>query len=236
VQHLPLNAALVDAVEAEHIYLESDEIVIERRIGTKRIGPCVTVANRLRRTETELAVLDGHRLEVRTRRARRAEQRYLVDLRFVDSAPVMHRYVGWRWWQACLLLGVLALLTAWLATSTSVPASLATPWPVPLALASTSIGAAVLAVYRTYGTVDFLSLHGRASLVEATGGLRVHRACAEFVAALDRRVAEARHTTTQPKQQFLRDELREHRRLFEDGILSEAAYEAGKRSILRAHA
>jgi hypothetical protein len=234
VQHLPLNVALADAVEAEHICLESDEIVVERRIGTKRIGPCITITNRLRGCATELAVLDGHRLEVRTRHPRGADQRYVVDLRFVDAAPLIRRHVGWRLWQACLLLGMLALLTAWLATPTR--ALLATPWLLPLALASTSIGAAALAVYRTYETVAFLSIHGRTVLVEATGGLRCRRACGEFVAALERRVTEARRTAAQPKQQFLRDELREHRRLFEDGVLSEARYETGKRSILRAHA
>ena len=39
---------------------------------------------------------------------------------------------------------------------------------------------------------------------------------------------------TQSRQAFLRDELREHRRLFEAGVLSGDAYEAGKRRILQA--
>jgi hypothetical protein len=52
---------------------------------------------------------------------------------------------------------------------------------------------------------------------------------------LSRRVADARARAPQSRQQFLRDELREHRRLFEEGVLPEPVYEAGKQRILKAH-
>ena len=107
------------------------------------------------------------------------------------------------------------------------------PAAIGLLMATLCLG--TLALYRTHDTIELLSVHGRAVLAEITGNVGISRATGDFVAEIGRRTADARAQQRQSKQQFLRDELREHRRLFEDGVLGEAAYEAGKRRILQAH-
>lgn len=236
VQSLPQrDVDLTELLGAEHICLQSDEVVVPRRRRGLTIGPTLTVTNRLRGCESEFAVLEGHQLGIRLRRPRRDERRYVVDLRFVDAEPIVRRHVAWRFWQLFAALAILAALVGWLAASRSAPPWLGNAWLAALALASLAAANGCLAAYRTYETVSFVSLHGRTSLAEVTGSLGCRRACSAFAAELGRRIAEARRTIAQPRQQFLRDELREHRRLHEDGVLPADAYEGGKRRILRAH-
>jgi hypothetical protein len=93
-----------------------------------------------------------------------------------------------------------------------------------------------LAVQRVHEVVLLQSMHGRIDLVEVLGNLGNFGAFESFAADLSRRIADARSHVPQTRQEFLRDELREHRRLYEDGVLSRDAYEQGKRRILESHA
>jgi hypothetical protein len=223
------------AIQAEHICLESEEFVVKARVRGKRIGSSVKIASRFRRCETELAWLDGHRLEVRARRPRRPGLRYEVDLRFVDGATVTQRRIAWRCWQATLTLAVLSAASYWLATVPGGPSWVPTGLPGSIALLVATVCVGALALYRTHDTIEFHSVHGRVVLVAVTGNIGCSRATGAFVAELGRRIAAARAHEPQTRQRFLRDELREHRRLFEEGVLSEDAYETGKQRILQSH-
>jgi hypothetical protein len=223
------------AIQAEHICLQSDEFVVNAPIRGKRIGPALKIASRFRNCETELALLEGHRLEVRSWRPHRARLKYVVELRFFDSAPITRLSIDWRSWVAGLLLAALAAASYRLATATDSPSWMQLGLPGSIALLVAAVCVVLLALYRTNETVQFRSVHGRAVLVEFTGNVGCARAAGAFTAELRRQIADARAQAAQSKQQFLRDELREHRRLFDDGVLSEDAYEAGKLRILQAH-
>jgi hypothetical protein len=226
---------ITPAIRAEHICLESEEFAVPARVRGRRIGPPLTIASRFRGCETEFAWLDGHRLEVRTRRPRQPARRYEVDLRFVDGETITRRRIAWRFWQACLALAALSVTSFWLATGPDGPSWAPMGMPAAIGLLMATLCLGTLALYRTHDTIELLSVHGRAVLAEITGNVGISRATGDFVAEIGRRTADARAQQRQSKQQFLRDELREHRRLFEDGVLGEAAYEAGKRRILQAH-
>jgi hypothetical protein len=222
------------ASRAEHICLESEEIVVDRKLGGAKVGPSLTVGNALRGCETELAVLEDHRLVVRSR-GRRSGREYLVDLRFVEGAPVTRMHIAWGCWLAGLAAAAAAVGLRW---PEMLPAGVAWPrleWQGTLALVTAAACLVALAVYRSYESVRFLSAHGRVVLVELTGRLGCSRDAAPFSAVLSQRVAHARARAPQSRQQFLRDELREHRRLFEEGVLPGPLYEAGKQRILKAH-
>lgn len=225
---------LAEAIQAEHICLETEETVVDGRLGGKQIGPSLRIVDRFRGCETELAVLEGHRLAVSSRRPRQLERRYVLDLRFVDSTPVIGRRIAVRCWQGCVALATVAVLSGWLSTLDGAPPWLHLRVPVWLASIAIAIGVGVLALYRTYERIEFLSLHGRARLAEITGGLGSSRAVASFAAAQVSRIEGAR-TRQQSRQQFLRDELREHRRLLGESVLSEKAYQASKQRILQSH-
>jgi len=223
------------AIQAEHICLESDEAVIVDRPRGARAGPTLTVASRLRRCETELALLDNDRLAVRSRRPRRPRQDYVLDLRFINVQPVTNRRIAWLCWQTSVALAVLATSSHWLASLFSDPAWLHVGMLGAAGLLTAAICTGVLALYRTRETIEYRSLHGHARLLEITGGLGCSRAAAAFTQELARRITAARAHTPQSRQQFLRDEMREHRRLQDKGVLSRGAYEASKQLILQAH-
>jgi hypothetical protein len=223
------------AIRAEHICLESEEFTVAARVRGKRIGPSLKIVSRFRGCETELSWLDGHRLEVCVRRPRRARLRYEIDLRFVDGETVMRRRIAWRCWQGSVMLAALSATSFWLANVPGGPGWVAAALPGSIGLLVAAFFVGALALYRTHDTIELLSLHGRAVLVAITGNVGCSRATSTFTAEIDRRIADARAQVPQSKQRFLRDELREHRKLFEEGVLSDEAYEAGKRCILQAH-
>ena len=223
-----------DVRRAERVCLTADEFVIDSSLRGSRRGPTLTVANRYRRCATELALLDGHRLAVHVQG--RDERRYVVDLRFVAETPLSHRSIAWNCWLAGLASLVAAGLVAWLAWSERTHPEAWSAWVVALALVATAFGLGAVALYRTYETTLLYSVHGRVTLARLTGTVGSARQAAGFHTELARSISAARAAIAQSRQAYLRDELREHRRLHEDGVLTAEAYEAGKRRILQAHA
>ncbi|HXW09974.1 MAG TPA: hypothetical protein VD737_05120 [Steroidobacteraceae bacterium] len=219
---------------AESVCLTADEFVIDRSLRGARRGPTLTVAHRHRRCESELALLDGHRLAVRDRR-REVVRRYVVDLRFIADAPVTIRTVAWNCWLASFASLATAGLAAWLAWAQRAHPQAWSAWVVALGLAATALLLGAVALYRTYETTLLFSVDGHVTLARLTGALGSTRHAAAFHAELTRGIAAARAAIAQSRQAFLRDELREHRRLYEEGVLPADAYEAGKRRILQAH-
>ena len=223
------------AIRAEDICLASDEFIIDRRFRGTRSGPTLAVAHRARRVRTELALLDGHRLAVRAQAPRGPVRRYVIDLRFVDAAPVTRRAIAWNCWLASVASATAAGLVAWLAMSMRGHPEVWSAWLLSLGLVALGVLVGAVALHRTHETLSLRSVHGAVTLAELTGGLGSGRQAAPFLVVLAQRTAAARAEMAQSRQQYLRDELREHRRLFEDGVLSADAYEAGKRRVLQAH-
>ena len=224
----------VGVPRAESVCLTADEFVIDPSLRGARRGATLTVAHRHRRCESELALLDGHRLAVRERR-REAERRYVLDLRFIADTPLTRRTIAWNCWFASIASLTAAGLVAWLAWAQRTHPQAWSAWVVTLGLAAAALLLGVVALYRTYETTLLYSVHGRVTLARLTGALGSTRHAASFHAELARGIAAARAAIAQPRPAFLRDELREHRRLFEDGVFSADAYEASKRRILQAH-
>jgi hypothetical protein len=236
VRHVDsLTIDLAQSVGVEHICLESDEVVVAERVRNIRVGPTFTVVSRLRGCETELAVIEGHRLAVRSRRPRRPPQDYFVDLCFVDGEPVQERRIAWRFWQAGAVLVSLAALGHWLTPALANPVWQHAVLRASIGLLTAAICAGALALYRTRETIAFRSVHGRTRLFEMTGSLGWSRTAKSFIADLARRIEAARASAARSRPHFLRDEMREHRRLWDAGVLSDEAYEAGKQRILHAH-
>lgn len=223
------------AIRAEDICLASDEFVIDGRFRGTCSGPKLAIAHRVRGCRTELALLDGHRLAVRSQAPRRPVRRYVVDLRFLDESPATRRTIAWNCWLASLSSVTAAGLVAWLAASMHAHPEAWSAWLLSLGLVALGLLVGAVALYRTHDTMLLRSVHGQVALAELTGGLGSSRQAMSFHAVLAQRTAAARAAMSQSRQSYLRDELREHRRLFEGGVLSEDAYEAGKRRILQAH-
>ncbi len=160
---------------------------------------------------------------------------YVLDLRFVDPVLVESRHIAWRWLAATLTLAALLAAAVWWVSASS------TPWLQRDVLAgigalfALTAGGGVVSLYRTTESLTLRSIHGQANLFHCTGGLGTLRALRPFVTTLAAHVKRAANARRTSKAEHLRDEMREHFRLKEAGVLPNEVYEASKLRILRTH-
>ena len=219
----------------EHIVLESDERRVPALRTARKVHSRLRVQSSVRRRASELALIDYCYLSVRTWRSRSPDAQYVLDLRFVDPALRLSRHVAWRFLAASAVLAVLAVALAWRISASSTPWR--HEWLLPLGgLFGLAVCAALVGLYRTTKTLVLFSVSGRARLLELTGGVGSFRAMHRFsrTLAAHQRIASARRRRS--RAEHLRDEMREHLRLKEAGVLSEKEYEMSKARILAKHA
>jgi hypothetical protein len=220
----------------EHILLESDERNVPELRTARKVHARLRIESRIRRRTIELALIDYCFLSVQTWRSQSPALRYVLDLRFVDPALRLSRHVAWRWMNASVVLAILAVAVAWWISAS------ATPWwqhdwlPAFGAFSGLSVCAALISLYRTTKTLTLFSVCGRVRLVELTGGIGSFRAIRRFSRSLAAHVQIAITRRRLTRAEHLRDEMREHLRLKEAGVLSETEYETSKRRILARHA
>jgi hypothetical protein len=217
----------------EHILLESDFRQVPDLRDARTVHARIEFRSRLRRRVLQFEIIDYYYLSVRSH-SRSILLEYVLDLRFVD-APRLLRHIAWRWITLSLLLIALALGIA------SRIDSSATPWwqhdwlPVCVTLTVASALATLVAVYRTTEAVSLFSTHGAAKLLECTGGLGTFHVLRRFMAKLAAHIRLASAARRRTKAEHLRDEMREHLRLKEIGVLSAGEYETAKVRILDQH-
>jgi len=217
---------------AEHIVLESDLREVPELRTARKVHARVAFRSRLRRRFMQLEIFDYYYLAVRSH-SRSARLEYVLDLRFMD-APQVSRHISWRWITASLLLTSLAY--AILHFGHWAPPWWQRHWLTGYA-ALTGAWALVtlVAVYRTTETVRLFSTGGAATLLECTGGLGTLRAVHRFMAKVGAHARLAAGARRRTKAAHLRDEMREHARLKDLGVLCEPEYESAKARILGKH-
>ena len=220
----------------EHILLESDERKVPALRTARKVHSRLRIQSKVRRRACELALIDYYYLSVRTWRSRRPVSQHVLDLRFVDPALRLSRHVARRSMIASAALAALAVVLAWWIGASS------TPWwqhewlPVLGGLSGLAVCAALVSLCRTTETLTLFSVCGRARLLELTGGVGSFRAIRSFRRALAAHVRLAIARRRLSRAEHLRDEMREHLRLKEAGVLSEKEYEISKARILAKHA
>jgi hypothetical protein len=220
----------------EHILLESDEREVPALRTARTVHTRLRIRNRVRRRTIELTLIDYFYLSVRTCRSSGVVSQYVLDLRFVDPAPQLSRHTPWRWMTTTAVLAALTVAVGSRISSSS------TVWwqhdwlPIFGALLGLAACAAFISVYRTTETLTLFSVCGRARLLRLTGHLGTFAAIRSFSQQLTAhlRIATARRRSS--RAEHLRDEMREHFRLKDAGVLSPDEYELSKGRILRRHA
>jgi hypothetical protein len=220
----------------EHILLESDDRDIPALHTARRTHAHLCFRSGLRRRTVELDIIDYYYLSVRIRRGRGTVIEYVLDLRFVVPSVLRYRHLPLKWMTAALALGTLSAAGLWWVSGTAAPWSHTEPLTVIAALLVSTAGATLVSAYRMTETLRLFSAHGRAELLELTGGLGTFRATRAFTRKLEAHIDIAGAARRLSKGQHLRDEMREHFRLKEAGVLSNEGYEESKKRILAGHA
>ena len=219
-------------VPTEHILLETECRQVPQRQEARHSHASAGLRSRLRRRTVSLEIIDYYYLCVSSH-SRSRRQEFTLDLRFVRP-PYLARHISWRWLAAALvLIGITAATTALLLTSGG---GARRGLAFGGVLAVISAGAMFVCIYRTTETVTLFSTCGAARLLRFTGGLGTFRAARPFLAKLRAHIQLAAGARRSTKAEHLRDEMREHQRLKEIGVLSSGEYEASKARILGQHA
>ena len=235
-EQMPTDSRAIVIARGEHIHIEAEPGTVAAPAPSRRrkVRSTYVLKSRLRGCETEVSILEDHFVTVRTVRPDAEPRKYEVDLRFANPKPLLVRTISWFWLSlaACMvLLAAGGLLATW---------TDAGRWSSPIFLAAlvlllASAGATILFLRRTVESLEFVSMHGGATLISAVGGIGSARTGKRFFVELIKSINAAKAARPQERPQLLRDEMREHHRLRELGVLSEQQYEQSKARILASH-
>lgn len=223
---------------AEHISLESGH---EENPATSKKRPhrvtrfSYTLSSKLRGCVTQLSLLDEHYLMVQLTRPDTEPKKYDFDLRFANPKPMIVRHIAWFWLGLAVSLALLASCALWMLWPQS-----AAEWLSPVLMTAVvallaSVGSVLMFLRRTTESLEFTSVHGGVTLVSVTGAIGSGRDGKKFFVELIKSINAAKAARPQLPPVFLRDEMREHHRLRELGVLTEEQYENSKSRILASH-
>ncbi len=219
----------------EHILLESDDREVPDPGAARKVHARIGLKSRLRRRTVQLEIIDYYYLSVRSWRSHIPSAAYVLDLRFVDATPRLTRHVAWRSMAAALFsIAAAVAIAVWLGPfgASSKPHD----WLLPCLIATGSgVLAALVCAYRTKETVTVYSTNGGAKLMEFTGGPGTEARMRLFMTKLAAHTRLAAAARRRSRTEHLRDEMREHFRLKEVGLLSLEEYDAAKTRILGQH-
>lgn len=175
-------------------------------------------------------IFNGTYLSVRAQAGRGRETSYWLNLAFVDPAPV--RRAGRLRVTVALACAapVAGMVLALLAPG--IPSDLVWRLGPPAAIAALIAGL-VLAIRDYRSVLVYCTRHGRVPVLRLGRALPDRRRARRFLDRLAAASERARRDA--PAASYLRDEMREHRRLLDQGVLDATQFEAARAAILRAH-
>lgn len=227
-----LSPELIESLRSEHILLEGDLTDdAPKNLALQPQAPLqhFLIINRSHAIETELVIFEGGWLSVRQHRRSKPGVAQLINLKSVDREPEESDYFAKRslyTTAALVVLGVCAGIMAYTSTLLSITVPAAT-----LFLFGSGVSFAAFA-YRTQKRYTFYTSNGRApviSLLATIGSFKLtRRVVPEIVAAIDECAA-----TDMPLVARLRDEMRDHYRMRESGIIDLATCNDATQRILR---
>jgi hypothetical protein len=220
--------------KTEHILLESEVREVPEPGRARKVHAALRCYDRLRRRGLELAIIDYYYLAVKTGRTGSSRE-YVLDLRFIDPALGLKKHYPWRCMAVALALAMAAALTAWHIGSSNV-VWWRHPWlPTCATTFALTACACLVCAWRLTETLALRSINGRATLLEYTGRLGTLRMAHQFTRKLAAHIQLAIPARRSSDAEHLRDEMREHFRLRETGVLSQEQYETSKARILAHH-
>lgn len=182
----------------------------------------------------QFAICDDERLHI-LEQAGRQKRRYQIGLAFLNPEPYRQFIIAKRWgYAAATALGI-TLALAYISRTSIGTESTVPLIPATVITAAASIVLLLAFIYKSRLRLCYRSRHGGLELVELLWGRPSRRRYHDFIARLSGAIREAQRLYDNELEQILAAELREHRRLQQNGVITNAAYEVAKQRILSAH-
>ena len=177
------------------------------------------IQDRLRGRRTAVRIYAEGWIDIEIERRRKPLRHMRLDLRYLDPIPTIRRR------RPRLLLkigGGLTALTALAATLASFGLMFGVTLTAAIVAGLAAAGCLFWAYYLSHEKITFHTLHGRAPAIRFGAGLGTIRRFRKLVPEIVAAIVAAATTIGDDTAIFLRSEMREHYRLRNDGILSEA--------------
>lgn len=196
-----------------------------RKLMSSRAKPRLTqtVNPKLQR---QFEFLDGRRLGV-SEQGRRKSRSYVIDIIAVDPRHRSTTRIPWHWLKLAIGTAMVALI-GWLALG---PGGKALTL-VLAASGATSITALVIAIRGTVKRVVYVSCHAHLPLLELEVNQPDPIRFKEFVACLERCIADTHRARKLEKDQHVAGEMRMLRRLTDAGVFERAVYRGARSRLL----
>jgi hypothetical protein len=216
-----------DNPDTEHIYI-GDEFADQAGEPTT-IRRREYLRNHLLRTITEVTFYEEGFLKIREGNEKSLLKEHVVELRFLDSDPVVSKRVATSWLWSSFGTGALALLS--LAVLPMVGFS---GYATPVASVFAVLAALSLAmfVYRTQITHQFRTASGKAAVLSLTGSLGCVRRVRVMSIQVREAISKASTDSGVHDVRYLRAEMQAHYKLAETGVISREACSDGTALIL----
>ncbi len=207
-----------------------ETVPAEQRVVEQRLEQI----SKLKGFRFEFGVTNDNYLRVKTSQPMKPRRSFDVNLSVVDPSPKRVIRVNWAWWYALFAAGEAAIIVALLYSDTLLKFSgFQSLFAV---LVATTILCGLAFAFCIQDRLLFQSRNGRVVLFEMANRAPNKAVVQAFVARLRDRAKIALRASGGDAERRLAAELREHRRLHESGVLSNAQYDRAKTRLLAMHA
>jgi hypothetical protein len=157
---------------------------------------------------------------------------YHLNMSMLEPWPSHHRKISWRWLLSVLCFGLLTAALSLYLYQHQDQQTLSRLLPYIVAFVLLTLGSLIMFVYRSPNVMEFRSRYGNCTLLSLLHNKPSRKTFKAFVAELRARILAASQAVTFDKKQMLAIEMKELRRLTEEGALNEDDYERAKARLL----
>ncbi len=211
---------------AEDITLFTDE----ERVSVKTVDAVFQQQCPLRGEKREFTVFNGSHCHQRVERKFGGKTKHRVNLQILDPKPRRRRDLAQGWLIGSGILGIVSFLLIYRLYFSGQPAS---SLLVSLSVLSLSLFAVatLLTLYLSRNRIRYYSRFGRVPLLELIGNQPDAGRLTEFLRRLSHTVRLSQHHHPRATTDALSFELRDLRRLRDEGVIDAETYEQAKQRI-----
>ena len=163
------------------------------------------------------------------------DKTYHLNMGMLEPWPILHRRISWRWLLGLIYFGLATIIYGVYLYLHPDSETIGRLIPFITLLLLLALAALLMFLYSSPNVMEFRSRYGNCALIGLLKNQPSKQEFRHFTDELKTRVLAASQVVTLNKKQMLGIELKELRRLTDDGILLEQEYQQAKDRIMSMH-
>ena len=163
------------------------------------------------------------------------DKTYHLNMGMLEPWPTLHRHISWRWLLGLSYFGLATIIYGVYLYLHPDSETIGRLIPFITLLLLLALAALLMFLYSSPNVMEFRSRYGNCALIGLLKNQPSKQEFRHFIDELKTRVLAASQVVTFNKKQMLDIELKELRRLTDDGILLEQEYQQAKERVTNMH-